>query len=83
MTGTVAASRVPAIAERRPDNGTMPSTTEALASTEKTREVKLDLPVGIPSTIGFLSWARNGSYGYGEDALVAEALRRAGLGGDQ
>jgi len=83
MTGTVKQGRVPAIAERPLDTGTMPSTTEALAPTEKTREVRLDLPVGIPSTIGFLSWARNGSYGYGEDALVAEALRRAGLGGDQ
>lgn len=78
MTGTVAASRVPAIAERRPDTGTMPST-----DTGTTRVVRLDLPVGIPSTIGFLSWARNGSYGFGEDLLVAEALRRAGLGGDQ
>ena len=61
---------VPAIASGRLDTGTM-------RRSRKTRSVRLDLAVGLPSSLGFLSWAC-GNPRRGD--LVAEALRRAGIG---
>lgn len=43
------------------------------------RAVKVALPAGLPSAIGFLGWARNGVHGRGRNDLVVEALRHAGV----
>lgn len=76
-SGGEAVSGVPAIPGAPSDNPSMTSRDHAASAT---RTVKVALPIGIPGAVGFLAWARNGAHGRADGDLVAEALRRAGIG---